>query len=286
MIGYLFLLPFLIHFSIFKIYPLFSSIYISFTNWSLMTLKSDLVGFKNYSDVLSEPLFFTAVKNTLYYSVFCAAGVVVFGLAMALALNIDLKGIGIFRTAYYIPVVVDWVIVATVWMFLLDPSFGLINYLLRTWGMNTHQFLQDPNEALPIITLSSIWKGVGYYAVFYLAGLQDIPDSLLEAAKIDGATKWQRFRYVILPHLAPVSLFVVIMATIGALKIFSQIYIMTKGGPARATTTIMYYFYEVAFGYMKMGKGATIAVIFTVFVFVIILIQRKVMGKMSGASGL
>jgi ABC-type sugar transport system permease subunit len=283
--GYLFLLPFVVHFSAFVLYPMLMSALLTFTNWNLLTLQSDFIGLANYRSLLADSVFHAAVRNTLYYVVFDAAGVVVGGLFMALLLNQQVRSIGFFRTAFYIPVVVDWVIVATVWMFLLDPSFGLVNYLLRNWGLTPHMFLQSPTEALPIIIASSIWKGVGYYAVFYLAALQDVPETLIEAARIDGASSWQTFRYVTLPHIAPVTLFVVIMASIGALKIFDQIYIMTKGGPARSTTTIMYYFYEVAFGYMQMGRGATIAILFTILVFGVVFLQKTLLGTMQGVSG-
>jgi multiple sugar transport system permease protein len=217
--------------------------------------------------------------------VFDSAGVVVFGLLMGAALNARIRGIGFFRTAYYIPVVVDWVIVSTVWMFIFDPAFGLANYGLTMLGLPKQMFLQSPAQALPIIIVSSIWKGVGYYAVFYLAALQDVPETLIEAARIDGASTARCFWHITLPQIAPVSVFIVIMAVIGALKGFDQFYLMTAGGPARATTTIMFYFYEVAFGFMQMGKGATIAVIFTAIVLVTVLVQRVLLNRMAGASG-
>ncbi|MCL1796680.1 MAG: sugar ABC transporter permease, partial [Clostridia bacterium] len=136
-----------------------------------------------------------------------------------------------------------------------------------------------------IITLSSVWKGVGYYAVFYLAALQDVPEELKEAAEIDGASKWQSFVNITIPQIMPVSIFVVLMSFIGALKGFDQFYIMTKGGPARSTTTIMLYFYEVAFAYLKTGKGSAIAIVFTAIVLTVVTIQRVAMNRLSGASG-
>lgn len=248
-------------------------------------MTKDFIGLSNYREVLQDPLFYNAVINTFIYVLFDGAGVVVFGLLLGIVLNVKLKGQGLFRTVFYVPVVVDWVIVATVWMFILDPSFGLANYLLKEIGFAPQKFLQSTEQALPIIIASSIWKGVGYYAIFYLAALQDIPDHLYEAGKIDGANRLQLFWNITLPQLAPVSLFVVIMATIGALKGFDQFYIMTQGGPARSTNTIMFYFYETAFGHMKMGLGATIAILFTFLVFLIVVFQRLVLNRMSGASG-
>lgn len=285
MLGILFLLPFLLHFAIFTIYPFFSTVVTSFSNQDLLSMKNDFIGLSNYREVTRDPLFGRALKNTAFYVLIDGTGVVVFGLLMALALNMKIKGISFFRTAYYVPVLVDWVIVSLVWMFILDPSFGLANYALRQMGLPEQRFLTDPNQALWIITLSSIWKGVGYYAVFYLAALQDVPVELKEAAQIDGANRVQTFWHITIPQIMPVSVFVVLMSFIGALKGFDQFYIMTKGGPARSTTTIMLYFYEVAFTYLKTGKGSAIAVIFTAIVLTFTGIQRLAMSRLSGASG-
>jgi multiple sugar transport system permease protein len=167
---------------------------------------------------------------------------------------------------------------------MLDPTFGFANYVLRSLSIPSQNFLQSSDQALLIISLLSVWKGAGYYAIFYLAALQDVPENLVEAAKIDGANAWQRFFNVTLPQIAPISLFVVIMASIGSLKGFDQFYIMTKGGPARSTTTIMMYFYEHAFAYMDIGYGASIAIMFTLMVFVFVIIQRFFLSKMKGAS--
>ncbi len=284
-VGYLFLLPFAVHFSAFVLFPFLSSVYLTFTNWNLLSMTKEFVGISNYTGIFADETFYKAVANTMTYVVFDSAGVVVFGLLMGAALNARIKGIGFFRTAFYIPVVVDWVIVSTVWMFIFDPAFGLANYGLSMLGLPKQMFLQSPSQALPIIIVSSIWKGVGYYAVFYLAALQDVPETLIEAARIDGASSAKCFWHITLPQIAPVSVFIIIMAVIGALKGFDQFYLMTAGGPARATTTIMFYFYEVAFGFMQMGKGATIAVIFTAIVLVTVLAQRVLLNRMAGASG-
>ncbi len=285
LVGYLFLLPFAVHFSAFVLFPFLSSVYLTFTNWNLLTMTKDFVGFSNYTGIFSDEIFYKAVANTMTYVLFDAAGVVIFGLLMGAALNARIRGIGFYRTAFYIPVVVDWVIVSTVWMFIFDPAFGIANYGLTMLGLPKQMFLQSPTQALPIIIVSSIWKGVGYYAVFYLAALQDVPEALIEAARIDGASSSTCFWHITLPQIAPVSVFIIIMAVIGALKGFDQFYLMTAGGPARATTTIMFYFYEVAFGFMQMGKGATIAVIFTAIVLVTVVVQRMFLNRMAGASG-
>lgn len=284
MMGYLFLLPFLLHFALFVIYPFFQSVSYSLTDYNLLTMQKNFIGLENYKELFGDDVFRKSLVNTFIYVLIDGTGVVVFGLLMALGLNLKLKGIGIFRTIYYLPVVVDWVIVSIVFMFILDPSFGIANFILRSMGGTPLGFLQDPKMALVIIALASVWKGVGYYAVFYLAALQDIPEMLLEQASIDGAGTWVKFKDIMLPQIAPISLFVIIMASIGSLKGFDQFYIMTKGGPARATTTIMMYFYENAFGYTEIGYGAAIAICFTVLVLLFVLIQKKFLSKMRGIS--
>ncbi|MFI3212444.1 MAG: sugar ABC transporter permease [Eubacteriales bacterium] len=255
LIGYIFLLPFVLHFILFVVYPLFRTLSYSLTDFTLLTMKNNFVGLKNYQKLFSDDVFIKALKNTAYYVLIDGTGVVVFGLLMALVLNLKRKGIGIFRTIYYLPVVVDWVIVSIVFMFIFEPNFGVANYVLKLLGMQSQQFLQSPTQALPLITFASIWKGVGYYAIFYLAALQDVPEMLMEAASI------------------------------GSLKGFNQFYIMTSGGPVRSTTTIMLYFYEQAFAYTNIGYGSAIAMIFTIFVLFFVLLQKLLLSRLKGASG-
>jgi multiple sugar transport system permease protein len=205
--------------------------------------------------------------------------------ALGIAIDLQPDLMSFFRTACYLPVLFDWVIVSVVFKFLLEPSFGLANYFLRAMGLSAQGFLTDPNQALIIIALSSVWKGAGYYAVFFLAALQDVPVDLKEAAQIDGANRFQSFLRITLPQIMPVTIFVVLISLIGSLKGFDQFYIMAKGGPARSTTTIMFYFYETAFTNMKSGRGAAIAVIFTAIVLAIVGIQRYYMNRLSGSEG-
>lgn len=284
-IGIIFLLPFFIHFAIFQIYPFFSTLVTSFTNANLMSLTQKFVGFKNYVSVLQDKLFITSLKNTFIYLLIDGIGVVVFGMLMAIALNKKIRGLSFFRTTYYIPVLVDWTIVSIVFLFILEPNFGIANYFLREMGLPTQKFLTSPKQALIIIAIASVWKGVGYYAVLFLAALQDVPEVLKEAASLDGAGPVRIFFHISLPHMMPVVVFVVLMAFIGSLKGFDQFYIMTSGGPARSTTTIMYYFYEVAFTNMNTSKGATIAILFTIIVLAFTGTQRLLSNKLAGVEG-
>ena len=250
-----------------------------------MSLTERFVGLKNYQDVLKDKLFITALKNTFVYLLIDGVGVVVFGMLMAIALNQKIKGTSFFRPAFYIPVLVDWVIGSIVCLFILEPNFGVANYILRQLGLPQQKFLTSPQQAMPIIAIASIWKGTGYYAVFFLAALQDVPVSLKEAAQIDGASATRTFFNITLPQIMPVVIFVVLISFIGSLKGFDQFYIMTRGGPARSTTTIMYYFYEVAFTNMKTGKGAAIAMVFTAIVLAFTGVQRIFSSRLSGANG-
>jgi ABC-type sugar transport system permease subunit len=207
------------------------------------------------------------------------AGVTILGLGMAILLNQALRGIGFFRTVFYFPVVVDWVIASIVWLFLLEPSIGLVNQFLLSWGYQPQPFFNSTKQAMPIIIIMSIWKDVAYYGIIYLAGLQDIPPTLIEAAQLDGANRWQVFRHVTLPWLAPVSLLVIILASINSLRVFNQIYVATQGGPLNSTTSIMYYLYNVAFRYLQMGYGSAISLIFFFMVLLFVVIQRRLLGS-------
>lgn len=284
-IGVVFLLPFMLHFTIFVIYPFFATVLTSFTNQDLLSLKNDFIGLRNYQKVLGETLFARALGNTAVYLLIDGVGVVIFGMLIALCLNLRVKGLSFFRTACYLPVLFDWVIVSVVFKFMLEPSFGVVNYIIRACGGTGQGFLTDPNQALIIVSLCSVWKGAGYYAVFFLAALQDVPQELKEAAQIDGASRIQSFWKITLPQIMPVAIFVVLISLVGSLKGFDQFYIMTKGGPARTTTTIMYYFYETAFTNMKAGKGGAIAIIFTAIVLVFVGIQKFFMNRLAGSEG-
>ena len=285
-ISTVFLLPFLIHFSMFLIYPFFSTAYTSLTNANLMSLNEKFIGLKNYQDVLKDKLFIKSLTNTGLYLLIDGVGVVVFGMLIAVLLNQRIPGVSFFRTAFYIPVLVDWVIVSIVFMFILEPNFGVANYVLREMGIAQQKFLTSPQQAMIIIAVASVWKGAGYYAVFFLAALQDVPLDLKEAAQIDGAGPFRVFFNITLPQIMPVVIFVILISFIGSIKGFDQFYIMTKGGPARSTTTIMYYFYELAFTNMKTGKGSAIAMVFTAIVLAFTTVQRLLSRRLSGAEGI
>ncbi|MCJ7737407.1 MAG: sugar ABC transporter permease [Anaerolineae bacterium] len=271
--------PYTIHFLTFVALPFLYTIALSLMNYNMYNPVRTFVGLENFQTLLfSDDIFLKSVRNTLYFVAFRVTGVVGLGMGMAILLNRKLRGIKFFRTVFYFPVVVDWVIVSIVWLFFLSPV-GLANRFLSANGLPRQPFFESTVQAMPLIIIMSVWKDVAYYAVMLLAGLQDVPGELVEAAHIDGANSWQTLWLVILPWLAPVLLLVIIMASINSLRVFTQVYVMTQGGPIDSTMTVMMYLYNTAFRYLQMGYGSAIAVIWFLVVLVLVLIQRRVLGR-------
>ena len=266
--GYVFVLPVMIGFFLFMVYPMLNGISLSFTEWSGFGPR-EWVGFANYVKMFRDAHFLKAVWNTVYYTL----GILFLGVPLALFLAIllnqkFLKGRNLFRLIYYLPVVTMMAAVSMVWKWLLSPNYGLVNYFLGLVGLPKVNWLLDPHWAMPGLILMSIWKGTGFNAVIFLAGLQGIPKTFYEAAEIDGATAWHRFRYITLPLLSPTTFFVIITTMIHSAQIFQQAYILTEGGPREATTTIVFYIYKNAFEWFKMGYSCTQGV-FLLFILVI-----------------
>ena len=284
-IGYCMLFPFLAHFVLFMVYPYITTFIYSFSNKDFRKRTMEFVGFANYKDVFQDSLFYKVLENTAIWQIFVPIGCVVLGLALALLLNRKLKGTAIMRVSFYIPSVLDWVAVSVAFIFILNTNVGIVNPILMKLGFPPQRLLDDPKQALPIMILITYWKSAGYYSVFYLAALQDVNPNLLEAASIDGANAWQRFANITLPQIAPVTVVVVVMAWANSIKLIEPFYAMTLGGPARATTTLILYFHEIAFGFLRIGKGSAVAVIFTLIVFVAVVFQRIALNRMKGAEG-
>ena len=198
-------------------------------------------------------------------------------LALALLVNTGLRGITVFRTAYFLPVVSSMIAVALVWSWILNPQYGLLNYLLRVlFGVQGPAWLDDTAWALPAMVIVTVWKGLGYSMVIFLAGLQNIPADLYHAATIDGAGAWKRFRHITLPLLSPTTFFVLVITLINSFQVFEQTYVLTKGGPANSTVTLSYYVYQNAFQFFQMGKAAAVAYVLFAFLFILTLIQFRV----------
>jgi len=282
--GYVYLIPFVLYFVLFILFPLGYSFVLSFMKYNLLTGQRKFIGVSNYLELFSDNLSYKVLLNTVYFAVPVIAGWLLLGLVVALLLNRKIPGMNAYRFFAYVPVVIDWIIVSLVWTFIFDPTFGLANYLLGQFGLPAHKFLQSSTEAMPTLILTALWKGFGYYAIFFLAGLQDVPQELYDAAEIDGASSFRTFWSVTLPQLAPVTAFIVMMAFINAFQFFAPFYMMTEGGPARSTTVLIYRFYEVSFGYMQMGRGSTWAVVFTTLVFLLLLVVRRSLSRTAGTN--
>ena len=224
------------------------------------------VGVQNYVDQLQDPTFANLLRNTLIITTGYIPLVMIVSLAMALALNQKLRFTVVYRTAYFMPVVTSLVAIALVWRWVLQPDFGLVNYLLSLVGIEGPTWLSSTKWAIPGLIFMRVWWGAGFYMVIFLAGLQGIPQEFYDAAKVDGASGWQRFRHVTLPLLSPTTFFVFIMASIWTLQIFDQVYIMTEGGPGEATEVFLLRIYQLAFRYFRMGDAAALSMILFVII--------------------
>jgi len=250
--------PWLVGFLVFGGGPIIASFVISFMDWKIVDLPQ-WAGLANYRRLfLDDRLFRTALFNSAYYTVFSVPLGVTASLLAAILLNQKVRGSNIFRTIYYLPSVTSGVAVALLWLWLFNPDFGLINYGLSLVGIKGPLWLSSLEWAKPALILMSLW-GIGGGTVIFLAGLQGLPEHLYDAAKIDGANSWQQFRYITLPMLTPVIFFMLVTWTIGSFKTFTNVYVMTRGGPGTATLMYGLYLYDNAFTYLKMGYGCALA---------------------------
>ena len=265
--GIICLLPSLLIISAFIVFPIFFSLYLSFHEWGILTPVKPFVGFENFQRMFYSEDFWQALKNTFLYT----AGVVPLGavvsLGLALLLSRTMVGSGFFRTAYFLPVITSTIAIAVVWLWIYDDTNGLLNLVLKSIGFKPMRWLTSTSMALPSVVIMSVWKNAGYHMVIFLAGLHSIPESLYEAATIDGVSRSQRFRYITWPLLVPTTVFVMITNTIFTFQVFGPIYVMTGGGPVRATSVLVYYLYQRAFEFQEMGYASAVAwVIFIILI--------------------
>lgn len=278
---YLFLAPALSAIFIFFFIPVITAFVLSFTDFDIYALgnlsNTRFIGFQNYLQLFNDPLFWKALKNTFFFVISAGPLSVMVSLAAAIMLNSKLiKYKGFFRMVYFIPVVTTLVAVAIVWRFIYHPRFGILNYFLEFFGINPVDWLGDPTWAMPAIVLMSVWKTFGYNMIIFIAGLQNIPEYLYEAAVLEGAGAWQQFRKITLPMLAPTTLFISIITMIGFFQLFAEPYIMTQGGPLNSTLSIVQYMYQEGFRWWNMGYSASLAFVLFFIIFLATLIQMKV----------
>lgn len=278
--GLLYVLPAALILGIFQLYPVLYGLGISLTDANFLRREVNFVGLKHYQDLLHDPYFHTAVVNTIVYTL----GVVLIsgtlGLVLAVILNRRFFGVGLYRTLLFLPVVTATSTAAVVWkwMYTPDPS-GLVNRVIGWVGFEPQRWLVNPTLAMPAVMAMSIWQSTGYSMVIFLAGLQGISRSAIEAAKVDGAGRWQVFRYITLPLLTPTLFFVLVVSVIHSFQAVSQVMILTEGGPLRRTLLVVYYLYQQAFGSFKMGYGSAIAMVLFIFLALFTLLQWKVSQK-------
>ncbi|MEV0152003.1 MULTISPECIES: sugar ABC transporter permease [unclassified Nonomuraea] len=275
--GLLFVLPMLVLFLIFKIFPTLGAAGMSLTNWNIGGQWS-FVGADNYARLLDDVNFWTSLRVTLVYAAIYVPLTVVVALGTALLLNQVVFLRGLFRGMLFLPYVTSFVLAGIVWRWIYEFD-GLINGLLAKADLGPVAFLEQPGLVLPALALVSVWKGFGYSMLILLAGLKSIPGSYLEAATVDGASAWQRFRRITLPLLKPTLFFVMVIETISAFQTFDTIYVMTGGGPARATYTLIYGIYEHGFRSFDFGYAATWGMVLFAIVLLVSLVQRRFLDR-------
>jgi multiple sugar transport system permease protein len=277
--GYAFLAPSFIVLAVFTYFPVVYALGISFFKWRIMRGDPVFNGLTNYQLLLTSADFWQAISNTIYFAVGSIPTGMAIALLIALLLNRPMRGRSIYRTAYFLPTITSMVAVSVVWMWIYHPDVGLMNYFLELFHLPAIRWLNDPVWAMPSLILLSIWKGMGYNVIIYLAGLQNIPEQLYEAAKIDGANRWQLFRNVTWPLLTPTTFLILIMAVINSFQAFTEFNVMTQGGPLGVTTTIVYYLYQQAFQQFNMGYGSALAIVLFLIILGLTLVQNKVIGS-------
>ncbi len=275
--AYLFLLPGLIHFIVFVLFAVLASLGLSFTRWDLLS-RPVFIGVQNFVDMVHDDLFWNALRVTFLYVLLSLPAGVVLALGLALAMNQKLRGISFFRACYFIPVVSSMVAVSMVWRWIYQPDFGLLNYLLSLVGITGPDWLGDDRLTMPSLAVLSIWKGLGFNMVLFLAGLQGIPRSLYEAAAIDGAGRWAQFRHVTWPLLTPTTFFVVVLGIIGSFQAFDQVVLMTNGGPGDASRVYTFYLYTKAFRDHAMGYAAALAWVLFAIIAAVTYVQIRFLG--------
>lgn len=272
--GYLFLLPNFLGFVAFIAIPVLFSLYLAFSQWDLLSGASGIRwnGFGNFVDMVDDPWFLDSLFNNIVYTFFAVVFSLATGLVMALVLNKRIYGRGALRMMYFVPYVVSLVAISAIWMALLS-RFGPVSELVRRFGVDPPVWLMDPLFAMPAIISLGVWKQAGYCMLIYLAALQGVPKELYEAADVDGGSAWVKFRHVTLPMISPATFLLVITQVISSFKVFAPVQIMTRGGPGRSTTVLVYHIYRTAYQNYRMGYASAMAWVLFLLIFVVTIIQ-------------
>lgn len=277
-IAYLFILVPVSLLLIFGIFPILMALYFSFTDYNIIE-PANWIGFANFQKIFQDEFFFVSLRNTLVYTfLYVPLGLIV-ALGTAILLNKKVKVTNLFRTFFYLPVLCSTVATVTIWYWLLNPQYGLLNQLLRLIGIDGPAWLYSSNWAMTAIVIMSVWMTFGGNMMIFLAGLQGINPALYEAADIEGASSWQKFRHITWPQLSKTTFLVTTQLIIGAFQVFDQAYMLTKGGPGNSTITLVYYIYNKGFGGLEMGYASALSFILFLIIFVFSLVNMKLTNK-------
>ena len=273
-IAYLFILPFLLLYLLFTFLPILQGFWISLHKWDVIGSNVRFIGMRNYQLLLQDKLFWSSLEHTAFFALLAGPGLIIVGLALALLLNRPIRGIGIYRTLFYMPNILSVTVVGLVFARVFAPADrGLVNVVLDSAGGQPRSWLLDVALAMPTIAITKIWWSAGFNMLIFLAGLQDIPQELYEAGRVDGANRWVLFRHITLPGLRRPMLFVLVLQVIASVQVFPLIEVLTQGGPAGSTRPLVMYLFERTFEYWQMGYGSALAFILFAFLFVISIAQ-------------
>lgn len=273
--AYMLVLPYIIFFLMFVAYPLIFSMVLIFHRWDIVT-PMQWVGMKNFERLIVDPLFFKSIINTLTFLLIHIPLQIAIALGFALLLNSKIKFRSVFRTIYFLPVVVSGVVVTILWQQLYSFDSGLLNKLLMVFGIPRIPWIVSPEMAMPSVAIMATWKNVGIYIIMFLVGLQNISAELYESSNMDGASRYQQFFSITLPLLNPTIVVVLVLSTIGGFSLFIEPYVLTGGGPMQSTLSAVLYIYNQAFYFNHMGYAATLGFVFALVIFAVIMIQKKV----------
>ena len=276
--GYLFILPALLSLFVFLLFPIVESFFISLFDWNIASAPR-FIGALNFKELFADNIFLTALGNTFKWVVFYVPLSIFVSFVLALAMDMPIQGISFFRALFYLPVVVPVVVVSLLFTWIYNKDFGILNYILGLCGINPVGWLSDPKIAIYSIAFMCIWKWAGYNMLIFLAALKGIPDTLYEAAQLEGIKPLQKLWYIKLPLMMPAIYFVVLTCVIDAFQILSEVYVMTNGGPGYSTHTVSFYIWRTAFSYSRMGYACSMAVVLFIIIMFATLIQDKFLNK-------